>query len=89
MQGPQDSDQVLDNAIKELMFVAMFLTIKAGAAVTWTSTGDEPYTVLSDCGLFRSAADTDESITFTFDKPGTYHCTCSIHPRMIVTVVVE
>jgi plastocyanin len=45
--------------------------------------------VRSGCGPTRSTVDTDESITFTFDKPGTYHCTCSIHPRMIVTVVVE
>ena len=71
------------------MFMAMILTIKAGAVVTWTNTDDEPRTVLSDCGQFRSAVDTDESITFTFDQPGTYHCTCSIHPRMIVTIVVE
>jgi plastocyanin len=32
---------------------------------------------------------TNESLTLTFDKPGTYHCTCSIHPRMVVTIVVE
>jgi plastocyanin len=75
--------------IKELFFMAMFLTIKAGAVVTWTNTDDESRTVRSDCGPTRSAVDTDETITFAFDKPGTYHCTCSIHPRMIVTVVVE
>jgi plastocyanin len=75
--------------IKELLFMAMFLTIKVGAVVTWTNTDNEPRTVRSDCGPPRSAVDTDESITFTFDKPGTYHCTCSIYPRMIVTVVVE
>ena len=69
--------------------MAMFLTIKAGAVVTWTNAGDEPRTLRSDCGSSQSAVETDESITFTFDKPGTYHCTCSIHPRMIVTVVVE
>jgi plastocyanin len=68
--------------------MAMFLTIKAGAVVTWTNAGEEPRTVRSDCGPSRFVA-TDESISFTFDKPGTYHCTCSIHPRMIVTVVVE
>jgi plastocyanin len=69
--------------------MAMFLTIKAGALVTWTNTDDEPRSVQSDCGPARSAVDADESITFTFDQPGTYHCTCSVHPRMIVTVVVE
>jgi plastocyanin len=48
--------------------MAMFLTIKAGAVVTWTNTDDEPRTVLSDCGQFRSAVETDESITFTFEN---------------------
>jgi plastocyanin len=72
----------------ELSLMAMFLTINAGSVVTWTNTDDEPRTVRTDRGP-RLAVDTDESITFTFDKPGTYHFTCSIHPRMIVTVVVE
>ena len=75
--------------IEEFLFMAMFLTINAGAVLTWTNTDDEPHIVRSDYGPPRSAVDTGESITFTFDKPGTYHCTCSIHPRMIVTVVVE
>jgi plastocyanin len=69
--------------------MAMFLTIKTGAVLTWTNTDDEPRTLRSDSWPPRSAVDADESITFTFDKPGTYHCTCSLHPRMIVTIVVE
>lgn len=69
--------------------MAMFFTIKAGAVVTWTNTDDEPRIVWSDCGPSRSAVDTDQSLSFMFDKPGTYHCTCSIHPRMVVTIVVE
>jgi len=56
--------------------------------VTWTNTDDELRIVRSDCGRSRSMA-TDESLSLTFDKPGTYHCTCSIHPRMIVTIVIE
>jgi plastocyanin len=51
---------------------------------------DEPHTVASDEGLFRSSAlDTDESFSYKFDKPGTYHYTCTIHPRMIGTITVE
>jgi plastocyanin len=69
--------------------MAMYLTIKTGAVVTWTNTDDEPRVVWSDRGPIRSAVDTEESLSFTFDQPGTYHCTCSIHPRMIVTVIVE
>ena len=75
--------------IEEFLCMAMFLTIKTRAVLTWTNTDDEPHTLRSDSWPHRSAVDVGESITFTFDKPGTYHCTCSIHPRMIVTVVVE
>ena len=69
--------------------MAMFLRIKGGACLTWTNTDDEPCIVRSDCGPTRSPLNTDESVSLTFDKPGTYHCTCSVHPRMIVTIVVD
>jgi plastocyanin len=76
--------------IKDFMFRPTPLTIKAGSIVTWANKDDEPHTVVSDTGLFRSGAvDTDETFTFKFDKPGTYHFTCSIHPRMVGTIVVE
>ena len=71
------------------MDMAMFFNVKAGAVVTWTNTDDEPRIVRNACGPTRSPLNTDESITFTFDKPGTYHCTCSLYPRMIVTIVVD
>jgi plastocyanin len=76
--------------IKNFMFAPNAVTIKAGSTVTWSNKDDEPHTVVSDVGLFRSAAmDTDETFSFTFDKPGTYHFTCSIHPRMVGTITVE
>jgi plastocyanin len=76
--------------MKDFMFTPMSVTVKAGDTVTWANKDDEPHTVVSDTGLFRSAAlDTDETFSFKFDKPGTYHFTCSIHPRMVGTIVVE
>ena len=76
--------------VKSFMFNPMTLTVKAGTRVSWTNKDDEPHTVASDEGVFRSAAlDTDESFSFKFDKPGTYHYTCTIHPRMIGTITVE
>jgi len=75
---------------KDLMFAPTSLTVKAGSTVTWTNKDEEPHTVVSVTGLFRSAAlDTDESFSFRFEKPGTYRYTCSIHPRMVGTIVVE
>jgi len=81
------SAQVLVN---DFMFQPMSLTVPAGTTVTWTNKDDEPHTVKSDKGLFGSGAmDTNESFTFKFEKPGTYHFTCSIHPRMVGTIVVQ
>ena len=76
--------------VKDFMFVPVSLTVKAGSTVTWANMDDEPHTVVSDTGLFRSGSmDTNESFAFKFDKPGTYHFTCSIHPRMVGTIVVQ
>jgi plastocyanin len=85
--GSPDTAQVV---IKDFMFTPLSLTVKAGSTVTWANKDDEPHTVVGDTGLFSSGAvDTGETFTFKFDKPGTYHFTCSIHPRMVGTIVVE
>jgi plastocyanin len=82
-----DSTKVL---VKDFMFSPTTSTVKTGSTVTWTNLDDEPHAVLSDTGLFRSGAmDTNESFSFKFDKPGTYHFTCSIHPRMVGTIIVQ
>jgi plastocyanin len=68
------------------------LTVAPGTTVTWTNKDEEPHTVLSADGgqSFKSPAlDTDDKFTFTFDKAGTYKYFCSIHPRMVGTVVVK
>jgi plastocyanin len=76
--------------VKDFMFMPATLTVNIGAEVSWVNKDDEPHTVVSDTGLFRSGAlDTDESFSFKFDKPGTYHFTCSIHPRMVGTIIVK
>jgi len=76
--------------VKDFMFVPMSLNVKTGSTVTWVNMDDEPHTVVSDTGLFRSGAmDTNENFSFKFDKPGTYHFACSIHPRMVGTIVVQ
>jgi plastocyanin len=76
--------------IKDFMFHPTNVTVKAGAILTWVNRDEEPHTVTSDAGLFRSGAmDTNDTFVFKFDKPGTYHFLCSIHPQMVGTVVVE
>ncbi|CAL1241953.1 cupredoxin domain-containing protein [Candidatus Methylocalor cossyra] len=76
--------------VEGFMFNPMALTVKAGSTVIWTNMDDDPHTVISDTGLFRSGAmDTNDSFSFKFDKPGTYRFICSIHPRMVGTIVVQ
>jgi plastocyanin len=66
------------------------LTVKAGSSVTWVNMDDEPHSVVSDTGLFRSGAvDTNETFSFKFDKPSTYPYHCAIHPRMVATIIVQ
>jgi len=76
--------------VKDFMFTPMSLTVKAGSTVTWENMDDEPHTVVSNTQLFRSGAlDTKETFSFKFTETGTYHFTCSIHPRMVGTIVVQ
>jgi plastocyanin len=76
--------------VKNFMFQPMSLTVKAGSTVTWTNMDEEPHTVVSSSGLFRSSAlDTKDSFSFKFDKAGTYGFVCSIHPQMVGTIVVQ
>jgi plastocyanin len=76
--------------IKNFMFSPVALTVKAGSVVSWTNQDNEPHTIASDAGVFRSGAlDTNDSFTFKFDKPGTYRFLCSIHPYMVGTITVE
>ncbi len=76
--------------IKDFMFMPMEFKTRVGVPVTWVNRDDEPHTVVSDTGLFRSGAlDTGMSYSFSFDKPGTYRVVCSIHPQMHATVIVE
>jgi plastocyanin len=75
---------------RDFMFAPTSLTVRAGSTVTWTNKDAEPHTVVSVTGMFRCAAlDTNDRFAFKFDEPGTYRYTCSIHPRVVGTIVVE
>jgi plastocyanin len=76
--------------IKSFMFMPANVTVSAGSTVTWSNLDEEPHTVTSDTGLFRSGGiDGGGSFSFKFVKPGTYKYNCSIHPQMIGTVTVQ
>jgi len=86
-EQPADHNTVV---LKNFHFGPASLSISAGETVTWTNMDEEPHTVVSDAGLFRSGAlDEHESFSFKFDKPGTYGFICSIHPQMRGVIVVK
>src|SRR5215475_8284940 len=73
--------------MKNFDFTPMAMTVSAGTTVTWRNMDEEPHTVVSADGLFRSAAlDTKETFTFRFVKAGVYKYVCSIHPKMVGTI---
>ena len=84
------TEETIQVSAKGFMFSPASITVKAGSTVTWVNMDEEPHTVFSDAGKFRSSAlDTKESFSFKFEKAGTYHYLCTSHPRMLGTVVVE
>ncbi len=68
------------------------LTIAAGTTVTFTDTANHTVTEGTD-GVAVDDPIVDEQggadIPVTFDEPGTYNITCTIHPVMNMTITVE
>jgi len=76
--------------IKNFNFAPMQISIGAGTTITWHNADEEPHTVTSDSGAFRSGAiDGGATYSFKFAKPGTYKYLCSIHPQMMGTIIVK
>lgn len=87
---PKTASKAYDVEIKDFAFSPTTLTVPVGAKITWVNKDEEPHTVVSTSDAFKSRAlDTDEQFSFTFAKPGTYKYFCSVHPKMVATVVVE
>ena len=84
------ADEANTIVLKDFHFAPMALSVPAGTTVTWKNMDDEPHTVVSDQGLFRSdGLDKNDTFTFRFDRPGTYRFICSIHPTMMGTIEVK
>jgi plastocyanin len=76
--------------IRDFAFVPATLAVHPGTTVTWKNFDDEPHSVVSDAGAFRSGAlDTNESFSYTFSKAGTFRFVCSLHSHMTGVVRVE
>jgi plastocyanin len=66
------------------------ITIKVGDSVSWTNNDARDHTVTASNGAFASGnVKSGGSFSFRFTKPGNYTYSCSLHPRMKGTVVVQ
>lgn len=87
---PKTVSKAYNVEIKDFSFSPTTITVPVGAKITWINKDEEPHTVVSTNDAFKSKVlDTDEQFSFTFAKPGTYKYFCSVHPKMVATVVVE
>lgn len=77
-------------SIKSFKFMVMDAVVTPGSTVTWKNLDEEPHTVTSETGLFKSGGlDTNETFAFKFEKAGVYKYRCSIHPQMVGTITVK
>lgn len=75
--------------VDNFRFTPATLSVPAGTTITWINADDVPHTIVSVEGKFHShALDTDDSFRYRFDTAGTYKYYCSVHPRMLGTIVV-
>ena len=74
---------------KSYRFDPSVIKVKAGASVTWTNHDNFTHTVKFD-GQPDHKVGRGDSVSLTFDKPGTYQYVCSLHSHdMHGTVIVQ
>ena len=74
---------------KSYRFEPQAIRVEAGDTVTWTNDDNFTHTVQID-GQDDHEVDRGDSVSITFDKPGTYHYVCTLHRRdMDGTVTVS
>ena len=63
---------------KSYRFDPKTISVVAGATVTWTNDDNFTHTVQVD-GQEDHEVGQGESVSLTFDSPGTYHYVCTLH----------
>lgn len=74
--------------IQNFAFSPATLTVKKGAAVTWTNNDSAPHQIKS--ATFNSSSlSKGQTFSFTFNDAGTFDYSCAIHPSMLGKIIVE
>ncbi len=76
--------------IQNFAFSPTPLTVQVGDTVTWTNMDTAPHNAVADNGGFKTAdMQQGQSASVTVTTPGTYTYICTIHPRMMGTLIVQ
>lgn len=88
---PTNPPSVSDNTItiSKLTFNPSQYTVKTGANVRWVNNDDKIHRLKFLDGIQSQIIGVGQSYTRSFDKPGIYDYTCTLHPSMQGTITVE
>lgn len=79
--------------VKDMTFSPAEITIQPGDTVEWVfDDGGMPHDVAGTGeleGILQSELLTEGTYSYTFDTAGTFDYTCTPHPMMLGTVIVE
>jgi plastocyanin len=85
--GTEAASQVI---IDNYAFGPASLTVKVGTTVTWINHDDDPHTVDSTQGQFKSATlNKGDKFEFRFTSAGEYPFYCRFHPKMTGKITVQ
>jgi plastocyanin len=66
------------------------LAVDVGTTVTWSNNDSVTHTITGANGIFNSGdLKSGQNFGYTFNEPGTFDYTCTIHPGMKGTVTVK
>jgi len=76
--------------IQGMAFSPSTITVTVGTVVTWTNKDAVTHNVTSNPALFSSGGmGNGATYSFTFANTGTFNYSCTIHPSMTGTVIVN
>jgi len=76
--------------IANFAFDPVTLTVNVGDTVTWTNSDSQAHNATASDGSFKTADIAQgQSASITATVPGTHTYICTIHPRMMATLIVQ
>jgi plastocyanin len=87
----QKTPSVSDNTIriKNLAFDRENISVRVGSTVRWVNLDSAPHRIVFEDGADSTVLAASQSWSRKFDEAGTYKYSCTIHPAMQGTVIVD